>query len=468
MKDLDDRKSKKSGGKRKLEQTVASIPLDELRAFVVQLAEQDETIRNRILVTYGEVEDSVISLLKRQIDGILRDCSDRYGYIDYNDANDFSRKMVDFLHGHVLTLIERGQLWTAFTLTNYVVEKAGNCDIDDSNGDTQWIIEECQETWREILGHADEALEKRIFQWFMSLPSDFVINYMDVLNNFVVENFHKPEQLQEKLQWLQGKIEELEAENPKSWHATYEIPHWALVVVDIMKELGTPQEERIAYRNRYCQYSSIRKVEIQEFLEAGDYDNAIRVLQESKKLDTNSPGLLSNCSEKLIALFEKLGRQEDYQNELLYQVFECYQCDLTYIQKLKAVSTAEEWEQLREEILTAHTCQEVHYLLLEAEGLYERLMKEISQSNNIRVLVNYEKTLLPHFPDTVRNLYTAYVRETAEQTANRRSYAALMFYLKRLRACPGGEQTALAIAAEWKETYRRRSAMMDELKKAGF
>ena len=44
----------------------------------------------------------------------------------------------------------------------------------------------------------------------------------------------------------------------------------------------------------------------------------------------------------------------------------------------------------------------------------------------------------------------------------------LMPYLKRLREYPGGAESAKALAESWKTEYKRRPAMMDELKKAGF
>lgn len=41
-------------------------------------------------------------------------------------------------------------------------------------------------------------------------------------------------------------------------------------------------------------------------------------------------------------------------------------------------------------------------------------------------------------------------------------------YLKKISRCEGGDVVARGIADSWKQNYKRRSAMMDELKKAGF
>ena len=43
-----------------------------------------------------------------------------------------------------------------------------------------------------------------------------------------------------------------------------------------------------------------------------------------------------------------------------------------------------------------------------------------------------------------------------------------MTYMKKITKYPDGKKIADQIAKEWKVIYRRRPAMMDELKKAGF
>ena len=47
-------------------------------------------------------------------------------------------------------------------------------------------------------------------------------------------------------------------------------------------------------------------------------------------------------------------------------------------------------------------------------------------------------------------------------------YKEIMTYLKEIGKYPNGEDIARKIADEWKQKYRRRSAMMDELGRAGF
>ena len=51
---------------------------------------------------------------------------------------------------------------------------------------------------------------------------------------------------------------------------------------------------------------------------------------------------------------------------------------------------------------------------------------------------------------------------------DRNKYKSLMPYLKKITKCDGGKDVADDIAATWRREYKRRTAMMDELRKAGF
>lgn len=51
---------------------------------------------------------------------------------------------------------------------------------------------------------------------------------------------------------------------------------------------------------------------------------------------------------------------------------------------------------------------------------------------------------------------------------SRNQYRDCIVYLKKLSTYPEGLDMARKIAQEWRETYRNRRAMRDELSKAGF
>lgn len=192
------------------------------------------------------------------------------------------------------------------------------------------------------------------------------------------------------------------------------------------------------------------------------------MLKESKEMDSGFAGLVSGYSEELLVLYEMTGQQEAYREELIWHVYHCSQNNLTYILKLKDLCTEAEWEQERERLLASKATWGVHYKLLENEKMYEQLLKEIKEHPGIYLLDQYESVLKKHFPEKVRDIYADYVERWAERTSDRKSYQGQVIYLKKIARYPDGKELASKIAAEWKQKYRKRPAMMDELRKAGF
>ena len=96
-------------------------------------------------------------------------------------------------------------------------------------------------------------------------------------------------------------------------------------------------------------------------------------------------------------------------------------------------------------------------------------MSKIEKSSNCVELVDiYEKSLRKRMPKQIIEIYESYIIEEAERAYDRKGYSRLMPYLKKISRCEGGDVVARGIADSWKQNYKRRSAMMDELKKAGF
>lgn len=180
-----------------------------------------------------------------------------------------------------------------------------------------------------------------------------------------------------------------------------------------------------------------------DYYHATDYTDALNTL-----LDENVPLLL----------------EKNYRME----AFECMQRDLEYIVKLKKLCSETEWEEQREKFLQGKTSYWIRYEFLVEEELFERLLQEIQKNQSVHVLDQYEKVLKKHLPNEVRDMYVQYVKKESTRTADRKAYKYLMSYLKKITKYPDGKKIAGDIADCWKQDYKRRPAMMDELRKAGF
>lgn len=459
--------------KKELEDIIEIIPEEELRALIGQLADSDNKIKNLILTSYApKIDVKQINRLKQEVDDIIYRYGDRAGFIDYRNAWGFTREIGTFLGERTDILIERGCYSQAFEITNYVFQKIGNIDMDDSDGGTSVIADTCYEIWEQILKNSSEEEKEDMFQWFVEHQTGgYVIDYFEeYISNFLMNEFHDTEMLKKKLEELDKIIEQQKAsaESKERWGSYYGLENHILKRLEIMEELGCSEKEISEYRKENWQFSEVRKLEIQEQISKGNIAQAIAVLRESKEMDREYPGLVACYSEQLIALYGKQGDTGAYKKELKTYVFTCSQRNLDYIKKLKKVSSQSEWEKYRERILEGGNGYQIYYPLLEFEGMYERMLESIRKGKSVYFLDQYEKLLKKKFPEQVRDIYISYICSRAERTSDRKQYKELMYYLKKLKTYPDGKKKAKEIAAGWRSAYYRRSAMMDELQKAGF
>ena len=354
---------------------------------------------------------------------------------------------------------------------NCVFYEIGYRDMDDSDGGTSFVADNCYEYWQTILQECNDKEKESMFQWFQEHQENYVIDYLeDYISDFLLNEFHDEEILQKKLHMLDEKIAKFQKENYSgdSYSAYYDVVNNITARIRLMQELNYSKQEIREYRQKYRNFSEIRKMEIQEYLSGGKYEEAIAVLKESKSLDADKAGVVAEYSQQLIQIYEKRNMQKEYAQELEYQVFECMQRDLEYIAKLKKLYSETEWKEQRERFLQGKTSSWIRYEFFVEEELFEELLREIQKNQSVYALDQYEKVLKKHLPNEVRDTYVQYVKKGAIQTADRKAYKYLMSYLKKITKYPNGKKIAQDIAESWRQDYKRRPAMMDELRKAGF
>lgn len=234
-----------------------------------------------------------------------------------------------------------------------------------------------------------------------------------------------------------------------------------------MESLGLPREEVRQTEMKYRGLPEVRERMIHRLLERQQYGAAEFLLQESKELDAQYPGLVSEYNEELIRLYGVTKQEERLREELEFQVFQCRQQELTYVKQLKERTSPEQWPELWERLLSSESLSEDRREeLLELEGLYDRLMERVAHLGSLHTLDRWESVLWPRFSEEMQAAYTQCMEERMRRASNRSQYDCVIAYLKKLRGGPEGADRKLA--EQWRAAYPRRRSMLDELRKAGY
>lgn len=464
---------RKLSAENELSEVIQAIPEEEIRRLLMEWAQKDKELGNHILSRYANrISERRMLSLKRAVTEIAYRYSDRRGFVDWRNAGNYASGMVCFLEDNVWPMIDNGFYKEAFELTNAVAVQAGNQAIDDSGGESESIIESCYDCWKQILENCGETEKRAMLSWFKKHRDAGTAGEIteEYITEFLMREFRDRELLEERLCEIDRRIEGMSrgTDCGSSWNIYQGTKNNILQRLELMRLLDFSDEEMEAYKDKSRKFSEIRKMRIAEYMEKNRLSDAVDLLRESKELDKDFPGLVAQYSEKLIELYKKLDMKQEYKDELVFRVFDCMQPDMKFMEMLKSVCTQEEWSKHCCRLLLEHRGQNICYELMEAEKMYDQLMTAIEENNSVWAMNQYEKLLAPKYPGRVIAFYADYITEQAERACSRPAYQDLISYLKKIRRCPGGTVTAGEIAQEWRSRYRRRSAMMDELQKAGF
>ena len=450
-----------------IEAVIARIPETELRDFLIKLCRSDERIERQITLRYAKsVDDSRLEQLRREFEQICREYSDRHGFINWENASDFGIAVAGFLTENTGALVERGSPMPAFQMVCDTLLRVGRQAIDD-DGDLSYIASVGYRCWMLILTAASPAEKRQLFDWFSrQIDGVDMPDYLeDAITEFYETEFQEPDFLRKRLEHFQPRGSIPSRENYREY---YRFEHNAVESLRLMEKLSFPEAELQKRIQKFYSVPSVRRFAVDHALSHNDIESAIKLLREGKELDREYAGLVAEYSARLIELYERLNRKDEYKQELLYQLFHCSQNNLDYTKKLKAVCDEKEWAEQREKLLAAQACRFIRYSLLASEGLTERLLQDILRSGSIMTLDSYEKLLKKEFPEQLRDAYASFTRNGMASASNRNQYAGMIRYLKKLCHYLDGKPLAMRIASEWRAAYPRRRAMLDELSRSGF
>lgn len=441
-----------------LTQAIAALPEDQLRALLITAAQTHSDIRDRImLIGKAAAAPSMRKRWVAELHEITRRASDRHGFIDYDHASDYSVDLNDYLDETIAPLLENRLVMDAFDLIGLVFTEAMSQEIDDSDGGLSSIACNCASYWEDLIP-SPEADQPKMLDWFQTQIQHFSGDVgEDFLWPVVFETFTDPKLLPNILAMLDKRIESANE---------YSLERLVEQRIGLMKQAGATAEEIDGYRKGFWAQPFIRRHELDRLEAECLWKDALELLRECEELDAKDPFLLSEYSARRIRLLKQAGPESAWLNALRQHIFGFPQHDMTYITELKHAVTAEQWPELLQQLFQNKNTRGLRRELQLSEGMLEQMMSELEASPYPYELGQYESVLRKVYPERVRDLRLRQLDAQMRQASTRNAYARTAQALKHLYGYPAGREKAAELAAGWRRDYPRRSAMLEELKKA--
>ena len=131
--------------------------------------------------------------------------------------------------------------------------------------------------------------------------------------------------------------------------------------------------------------------------------------------------------------------------------------------ELKNLYANEEWEKERDSIIKQINSDWFLCAIYAEEKLYKQLLDSIVKSNDKRLLNQYTHLLKDKYPKQLLHMYRVAVETEAEYARSRSYYHQLVRDLRAMKRIDGGDKVVDEIIKKWKDQYKNRTAMMDEL-----
>lgn len=243
---------------------------------------------------------------------------------------------------------------------------------------------------------------------------------------------------------------------------TYTEERFHMYQLAILRQQGR-QELVEAFYAKYRHYPAIRKAQVRQALDAGEFEKVIRLCDESEQLDANFAGLLNDWKKLRFEAYEGMGNTE----ELIGLSFEfALDGEEEYYYKLRSLVDVERWpeklEALLAEMKTRPRSRPLYLGILIDEQRFEELL------DYCRTDVSAIEYLHPHlvadFPHEVNEIYTTYIYRQIERASNRKAYWSACQKIKDYQQALGAE-AAIGLIEELKFMYPKRKALLDELGK---
>ena len=438
---------------------VARLSEAEVRQILTETAEHDPSLYSTLFLRIQKtVTDEIRKSWRQSISAITRSFSDRHGFIDYRHAFDYIMEMEDFLGRTVPPLLEAEDYEDAFLPIRLVYEKIWYVDMDDDGG-IAMASETCYNYLRTILQKCSPELSREIFEWCRSRDENDSFIF-----DFQCSAFTSEEYQDLLLQAMDQKI----ADEARKY-GEHMIPYNISKRIRLMSDFHRTKEEILKYAKPYFRYPEVCQTLVQLELARKDYAKALELLDTGMKNAANDNYYHRFYHQTRIAVFEALGDMRQYMQELTSFVLQTEQNDLQYIHLLKEHTPSADWEPLRSIILQNNMLSEDALLhFYEEEGMIHRILDSLSACRWIPTFLRYEKVLKKAYPIETRDLFLAMIDNDMKSAGDRGRYCQCVGYLKKIRKYPDGPELAQSLADQWKQSFPRRRAMLEELEDAGF
>ncbi|HEM5233902.1 TPA: hypothetical protein U1349_001230 [Streptococcus suis] len=448
-----------------LVQLLDKLTVEQLRAFVLELAQEDRELANRIQLRFSaQLTSQQVENVKKEIRDLGLPFEDRRtGYIEYRQTRDYERAVEKAMHQYLQPLLDRCEYESFLAVSDAFYHQICQQELDDSNGTTGSLLYRLAGYWQYLLTVAPDKIAQELLDWYLGQLSGYEVAE-DLLMEFVEMEFQEETFLEQKLTYFQAVLQAIEEGDKSSWSWKFRRDRFALLCYRLLVQLGSSEADLLTFQANHWEVAELRKLSITQAVANQQLDRAVHLLQESKRLDAQYRGLVSDYSQQLRDIYRSQGQDDKVREELLEMIFSVGDTDLELIEELRDYVSREEWQSYLDDLLEDGRFQSQQLKLLQLADRPQELLDRITASYwFLENLDRFEDYLSEKLPEQLRDAYAQALCQQMDVASSRSRYRQLAGYLVKIAGLPDGKVVSASLRTSWKVQYPRRKAMIEEL-----
>lgn len=448
-----------------LAQLLDKLTVEQLRAFVLELAQEDRELANRIQLRFSaQLTSQQMENVKKEIRDLGLPFEDRRtGYIEYRQTRDYERAVEKAMHQYLQPLLDRCEYANFLAISDAFYHQICRQELDDSNGTTGSLLYRLAGYWQHLVTVAPDKIVQELLDWCLEQLRGYEVAE-DLLMEFVETEFQEKYFLEQKLTYFQAVLQAIEEGDKSSWSWKFRRDRFALLCYRLLVQLGSSEADLLTFQANHWEVAELRKLAIAQAIDNQQLDRAVHLLQESKRLDAQYRGLVSDYSQQLRDIYRSQGQDDKVREELLEMIFSAGDTDLKLVEELRDYVSREEWQSYLDDLLEDGRFQSQQLKLLQLADRPQELLDRITASYwFLENLDRFENYLSEKLPEQLRDAYAQALCQQMDVASSRSRYRQLAGYLVKIAGLPDGKVVSASLRTSWKVQYPRRKAMIEEL-----
>jgi hypothetical protein len=269
-----------------------------------------------------------------------------------------------------------------------------------------------------------------------------------------------PEMLQQSIKNIDERIDRAVSD--------YEKEKAAMQKIRLLQNAGLEHEAETAI-SQYLEFSDVRKLRVEELLYKKQYEEAIDLIKDGIKIAESKKlyGTLNDWKDKLLDIYV-LQKDKAKIISTAEDLFINGRDSRKYYQTLKKYIPQAEWPHALQRLLAGMSdggwggANEFKAEILIEHQMWDSLFA-LCKKANAESIEKYEKYLKPYYAKEIFDVYFNYAEKQALIT-DKQAYTNVARILKKMKGYEGGEEIVNKLLLKYRELYKRRKNMMEELK----